>query len=54
MGDNPRIKSVLYKCVTQKNWFERFLRGVLLLVGGKYMLDQEISIEVMKLQMEKT
>ena len=54
MGDNPGRKSVLYKCGTQIIWFERFVRRVVLLVGSKSRPDQETSIEVMKLQMEKT
>ena len=43
----------LTKCDTQTTWFERFLRGVELRIGSKYRPDQEISIEVMKLIMEK-
>ena len=42
-------KTVLTKCSTQKIWFERFLRGVYMQFVSKFMPDQAVSIEVMKL-----
>ena len=46
-------KSVISNCITQKKWFERFVRGVDLLVGSTSRLDQDISTEFMKVLMDK-
>ena len=52
-GEYHIRKTVLTKCSTQTIYFERFVRGVKLWVGRKSSPDHAVSIEVMKLLMEK-
>lgn len=47
IGDDPRHKFTMTRCLTQTLWFERYVRGVEARVGCDSRPDQAISIEVM-------
>ena len=51
MGQEPRSKAVLAKCITQTIWSEWFVRGVEMRARSKLRPYQYISIEAMKLLM---
>ena len=53
LGEENRRNTVFTKFITQTIWFERFVREVELRVGSKSISDQELSIELMELLLEK-